>query len=190
MKNSCAHPYKVRDLHSGDTICEECGLIVSERLFFEVECPDVYSKTIIDTHDLYDTELLSNALKDSKREKKNKGFKIVNNTAMNVSTTDSIVSKWFCTVKNMILSRSIEDTVKCVLSEIVKSGEYVHIAGTNRRGVLAACIYLSCLLNKEQCSRIELYSTLNISPNHFYRGRRFLYEWNEKFHSCDWFFKL
>ena len=74
MKNSCVHPYKVRDLHSGDTICEECGLIVSERLFFEVECPDVYSKTIIETHDLYDTELLSNALKDSKREKKKQRF--------------------------------------------------------------------------------------------------------------------
>ena len=145
---------------------------------------------MIETHDLYDTELMSNALKDSKREKKNKGFKRVNNTAMNVSTTDSIVSKWFCNIKNMILSRNIEDTVKCVLSEIVKTGEYIHIAGTNRRGVLAACIYLSCLLNNEQCSRIELYTTLNISPNHFYRGRRLLYEWNEKFHSCDWFFKL
>ena len=70
MKNSCSHTYKIRDLHSGDTICEKYRLIISERLFFEVECPDVYSKTIIKTHDLYDTELLSNALKDSKREKK------------------------------------------------------------------------------------------------------------------------
>ena len=102
------------------TICEECGLIVSERLFFEIECPDVYSKTIIETHDLYDTELLSNALKELKCEKKR--FKRVNNTAMNVSTTDFIISKWFCNVKNMILSRSIEDTVRCIVREIVKSG--------------------------------------------------------------------
>ena len=190
MEISCIHKYTVRDIHSGDNICEECGLIVSERLFFEIECPDIYSKTMIETHDLYDNEFFSNALKDSKSEKTNKGLKRINKTAMNVSTTDSIVSKWFCNIKSLVLSRSVEETVKCILSELVKSGEYVHFAGTNRRGVLSACIYLSCKFNREKCSRIELYSILNINATHFYKGRRFLYEWNERVHSCDWLFKL
>ena len=93
MENSCSHQYRIRDLHNGDTICEDCGLIVLERLFFEIECPDVYSKTMIETHDLYDTNLLSNMLKDSKGERKNRSLKRINNAAMNLKTTDSFVSK-------------------------------------------------------------------------------------------------
>ena len=145
---------------------------------------------MIETHDLYNTDLLSIMLKDSKGERKNRSLKRINNAAMNLKTTDSIVSKWFCSIKSLILSRNSKETVKCVLSELVKSGEYIHIAGTNRRGVLSACIYLSCKFNKEKCSRIELYSVLNIKATHFYKGRRFLYDWNERLHLCDWFFKL
>ena len=181
----CSHYYTVNDIHSGDTICENCGLIMMQRLIFENECPDAYSKTSVETHDLYDDTLISNAVKGCKNKKKT--FDRINTQAMSVSTTDVIVSKW---LGDYLLPRDVKETVKSILSDIVKTGDYSHIAGTNRRGVLSACIYMASMLHEHTCSKIELYTLLNIKSMHFFYGRRFLYEWNQKNHLCDWFFKI
>ena len=149
MNQNCSHYYTVNDLHNGDTICENCGLIMMQRLIFENECPDVYSKTSMETHDLYDDTLVSNAVKGCKKNKK-KTFDRINSQAMSVSTTDVIVSKW---LGDYLLPRDVNETVKSVLSDIVRTGDYSHIAGTNRRGVLSVCIiwqvcYMNTLVQK------------------------------------------
>ena len=185
MDTFCSHVYTVNDIHSGDMICVNCGLILMERLIFENECPDAYSKTSIETHDLYDDTLISNEIKGNKN--RTKMFDRINTQAMSVFTTDAIVSKW---LGDYLLPRDVNETVKSILSDIVNTGDYNHIAGTNRRGVLSACIYMASLLHEHTCSKIELYTLLNIKSVHFYYGRRFLYEWNQKNHLCDWFFKI
>ena len=190
MDQQCQHVHIVTDISSGDKICIHCGLIVTEKVLFEKEQPFVYSKTCIETQDVFDMNVMFNEPNYTKCKNKNmKTFKIANAQAMNLSTDENNLSKIYSLLSHcpFTVSSQVTDTVYAILSDIIKTGEFQHIVGPNRRGVIGACIYHACKGKSEQCQRIGLLSYFNIKSSHFNYGRRFLFNWKHKFQPIEWF---
>ena len=182
----CLHRYSVIDTHCGESICVKCGLVLQERIIYEIHYPEEYSKSFMDTRDVtnsdFSTSILNGVTDDFKIDK-------VNTIVMNISC--SMISNWknLLTNNNLLLSSDVVEMVIVLLTNILKTGEYQNIVGTNRRGMIAACTYIASKKKKEECSLIALYSAFDIKPMHFHHGRRFLYQWNHNNNGiCDWFF--
>ena len=170
----CCHPYTVIDIHTGDHICTVCGIVLSERLMYE-------NHSVVDVK--CETEkFLHDSCKSHIRTKIGDDHVIKN---------QNVLMKW-TTILNehaMNFSQRVIEKVNVILSELVISGMYNNVTGTNRRGVVAVCLYLACKSYSEQCSFTALLSSFNIKSSHFFRGRRFLYGCNQNNPSCSWFFE-
>ena len=187
MDSSCKHIDAVSDIHSGDKICISCGMVLMQSILFEIEKPNEYSKTSADNHE-YGENMDHITLTNYKNDKtlyRNIGSKVRN------VDNSKVIHQWYAMISDCSfdISDRVIDTVKQVLRELIKTGEYRHIAGTNRRGLVAACIQHSCVLYEENCPQEGLYGSFNIKSTHFFHGRRFLYEWNQTYHVCDWFLR-
>ena len=64
---NCKHDHSVIDSHSGDSVCTHCGLVLHQRLIFELQNPTEYSKSYVETHDSFfeSTDDSSSSLKES-----------------------------------------------------------------------------------------------------------------------------
>ena len=172
----CKHDHDVTDVHSGDRICSDCGFILSERLILENSLTYSYcfeENTIVNR--CGDTsKTIVRAMKS-------------NNPMMH----QHVLTKCVTLLNQHIMNFSLRviDKVTSVLSEFISSGAYYNIGGTNRRGVIAVCLYIACKSCSQQCSMNALLSSFNIKLKHFYHARRFLYDWNQKTPICSWFFE-
>ena len=85
----CLHRYSVIDTHCGDSICVKCGLVLQERIIYEIHYPEEYSKSFMDTRDVtnsdFSTSILNGVTDDFKIDK-------VNTIVMNISC--SMISNW------------------------------------------------------------------------------------------------
>ena len=188
---NCKHDdrHSVIDSHSGDSVCTYCGLVLHERLIFELQNPTEYSKSYVETHDSFfeSTDDTSSSLKESDDATFNK----INKRAQYSCSTKikRIYLNWkvFLIDNTVAISDNAIEMTLVIIKHLLDSGGYYNIVGTNRRGLIAACVYIASTKLNEQCELATLYVCFNIKAMHFFYGRRYLYEWNQKNHLCDWF---
>ena len=136
MDPSCTHTHAVNDIHSGDSICIACGMVLMQSIIFEIEKPNEYSKTSADNHE-YGENTDHVTLTDHKKCK-TADSKLYRNIGSRVRDIDNTKEfhKWYAMISDCSfdISDRVIDTVKQVLRELIKTGEYRHVAGTNRRG--------------------------------------------------------
>ena len=176
----CVHYYPVHDIHTGDIICSECGMILTEKTIFEIENPTCFSKSMNETHEIYravqtDTIITKRAL----------------NRDVLISSKDRLIlSKWFNLLNETSFSMTddIIGPFQALLIELIHTGEYVKHSGPNRRGLVSACVYQSCSVSQTSCPLTGLLSVFDIKSSHFHHGRRALYSWHQKTRLCKCLF--
>ena len=188
----CVHYYKVNDCHTGDEICTQCGLIITERMLFEVDNPFFYSKTMNDTHDMFNTNETQITELSFKNRCNDKILKVNNTRAMSKKEKkkSDVLKKWMMILTETSVSfpENVLTDIHNVITHLLHTDEYQNHSGTIIRGLIAACVYRACCIHEIKCTLPQLYSLFHIKSLHFFQGRRILYAWNQKTHACSWFF--
>ena len=189
---NCTHYYKVNDCHTGDQICTECGLIVTERMLYEVDNPCSFSKTMNETHDMFSTNETHITALVFKKNCNDIVLKTNNTRAMNKKEKKKgdVLVKWMTilTETGVSFPDSVLSDVHNIITHLLCTDEYQTHSGTILRGIIAACVYRACSIHNTICTLPQLYSLFNIKSLHFFQGRRIIYAWNQKTHVCSWFF--
>ena len=151
----CVHYYKVHDIHTGDIICSDCGLIITERVIFEIENPTCFSKSINETHEIHRTVQTDNVI-----------TKRILNEDISICTKDRmILSKWMNLLNetSFVLSDDISGPFQALMIQLIHTGEYIKHSGPNRRGLVSACVYQVCSVSQMNCTLIGLLSLFDIN---------------------------
>lgn len=196
----CDLPNFYVDTHSGERVCTSCGIVDAAFMFFEDLHPDKYSETCAqvnscnqpcqDDKDPFNAHQMTRTVSNNRKQQR-----WLDRMNATVSYTSKQRIAWKLrahvseTIEHLNISANVIEDVNCVLNEWVTSGGSSSLSGGNRTGFVAACVYRAAQRRDETVDVKILCAAFCINKHSFFRGRTKLYDWNDRYHLCDWFIK-